>query len=140
MNMACEYGDCDHREAPHIAASRSHAPREADETGSWYETSAREVPGVGRKQIDVAMGREVNADPEARFAARQSEREERLRGRSPEVRAEHECLDEAMARRNTYLPPRDDFERDAYREWAELDADVIHAMAEAAWADREAEP
>ena len=70
MNMACEYGDCDHREAPHIAASRSHATQEADdESESWYETSAREVPGVGRKQIDVAMSREVNGDREARFAA-----------------------------------------------------------------------
>jgi hypothetical protein len=37
------------------------------------------------------------------------------------------------------LPARDDFERDLYREWAELDAEVAETMAGAAWADREAD-
>jgi hypothetical protein len=93
-----------------------------------------------RREQDLrrAAERAVN---EAKFAAgapaRRAGREERLQGRSPEVHAGHARLDDAMARRRLHLPPRDDYERDLYREWAGLDADWAQAAAEAGQAGRE---
>ena len=63
--MACEYGDCDHREAPHIAALRKDALRQAGKGEPSPETSGREIPRAAREQAYVAMSREVNADREA---------------------------------------------------------------------------
>ena len=63
--MACESGDCDHREAPHIAALNNNTLRQAEKGEPSPETSGREIPRAAREQAYVAMSREVNADREA---------------------------------------------------------------------------
>ena len=63
--MACESGDCDHREAPHIAALNNNTLRQAEKGEPSPETLDREIPRVGREQVCVAMSRKVNADREA---------------------------------------------------------------------------
>ena len=105
--------------------------RSDEEQAAWRQARQKQW-AAEREQREVRFA--------ARFDARQTAREERLRGLTPDVRAERVRSEEAMARRHMFLPPRDDFERDLYREWAELDADVVADAADAAWADREAEP
>ena len=64
-----------------------------------------------------------------RFSEWEQRSSARIASLSPQERLDRFRAEESLNRYRSGLPPRDDDERGSYREWAQLDADVVDDYA-----------
>jgi hypothetical protein len=95
----------------------------------------------GRREAEerFAAGVPARHEERAQRIAAWGEREGRTAEQIARTLDEHEAVEESGHRYRMGLPARDDGERDTFREFADLDADVREDVAEMEWRQHEAE-
>ena len=91
----------------------------------WETINAVRISGMPPQRIEEEYR-------DFRFTQWEQQNAERVAPMSPGERQEMFRAEEMLTRYRAGLPPRDEEERDAYREWRQLDADVVNAYREEA--------
>jgi hypothetical protein len=89
----------------------------------WQAINAANLRGMSPQRVDQEYR-------SFRFAQWEQHNARRIASMSPAERQESFRSEEMLTRYRAGLPPRDDEERGAYREWRQLDADVVNAYRE----------
>jgi hypothetical protein len=95
---------------------------------------------IGRREVGFAAGAPGRAAARRARLAEWAESEDKSPAELAAAYDRRTLMEEAMTRYDMWLQPRSETERELYREWAQLDADVVAeaARVERAESDREA--